>query len=881
MSKKKTKKQRKPWKQRPVAVPARKNKSDEPPARPDGSRKRIRSHVEFVYPKDSSSERKQFLFDKQRKSQSGFEQQSEQTSETLDDILSSKSGRKKHNEIELEGGKLSGLSVEDAIRDKLGCRPRANSTDGELKLPRRGLCDERMVLEAHKWKSFLTAGPPKGFKNLGNTCYLNSTLQCLAYLPTFSQTIMSLPVVPKGGNGRKPTKGQRITSMLSALFRQVHGVNGGTGTDRAISPHGVVRAVPNLGSGGSRSGYNFRPGQQEDAHEFLVHLLDAMQDGELRAAGINQHASGWRDRLPIPRLDETTFINRIFGGYLRSQVRCTKCGYCSNTYDPFLDLSLEVSKKSSSSVASAFSEFTRKETLDSRNRWKCSGCKKHVCALKQLTVFRPPLSLCIQLKRFTYGGGFGSFGTGWGFGHYAGKGMGISGRGGSKISKPIEFPAELKLPLSDGRTCEYNLTGVVIHIGSSASSGHYTAFVKKPGDASKNQWYHMDDSFVEPVSEKTVLKQRDAYVLFYCRKEVKVEYPSPPPRGFESAEAARESGVARARARSSSLDLGQFTPKDEIATQVALKSVGTNPLTSSDVSSSGGMKMKSDKSAPPLHTPKPTEVSEPADGAATRPSAQSKDSSISGDSSSSSSSSSNSSDSGNDSSSSESTGSDSSEPSNQEGGDGRTTISEAMASNAQNALHKSSSGNDTSKGDAEEDNNKLSMNMKIDDKTRVVIDRGGTRGKLEVMLGPRRGAKAWKPKASSSLDSKNELLGSVKVSKWGDDEGDEEDSDTLGTQHSQLQSEKRINVLKELDRQDRSRKRKMHLDGWNAMLDEGKVCGFNIVGRLCINRSLSYYCSSLPWCRPRRSKRSTKSLQWWCLSQERTRSTASKVVCKE
>jgi hypothetical protein len=36
--------------------------------------------------------------------------------------------------------------------------------------------------------------------------------------------------------------------------------------------------------------------------------------------GINPLKNGWRDRLPIPRLDETTLIHRMFGGYFRSQV---------------------------------------------------------------------------------------------------------------------------------------------------------------------------------------------------------------------------------------------------------------------------------------------------------------------------------------------------------------------------------------------------------------------------------------------------------------------------------------------------------------------------------------------------------------------------------
>lgn len=47
-------------------------------------------------------------------------------------------------------------------------------------------------------------------------------------------------------------------------------------------------------------------------------------------------------RKAAPRAAETTVIHRIFGGHLQSQVQCSSCGYKSNTFDPFLDLSLEI-----------------------------------------------------------------------------------------------------------------------------------------------------------------------------------------------------------------------------------------------------------------------------------------------------------------------------------------------------------------------------------------------------------------------------------------------------------------------------------------------------------------------------------------------------------
>lgn len=46
-------------------------------------------------------------------------------------------------------------SVNDAVLDKKGNRPRSNSTDVELNLPQRGLCEERAVLATHTWRSQL------------------------------------------------------------------------------------------------------------------------------------------------------------------------------------------------------------------------------------------------------------------------------------------------------------------------------------------------------------------------------------------------------------------------------------------------------------------------------------------------------------------------------------------------------------------------------------------------------------------------------------------------------------------------------------------------------------------------------------------------------
>lgn len=81
------------------------------------------------------------------------------------------------------------------------------------------------------------------------------------------------------------------------------------------------------------------------------------------------------------------------------QVKCTECQFCSNKYEPFLDLSLQIVK--AESLRKALYSFTAAEKLDGgKKEYRCERCKQKVQALKQLTIDKPPHVLTIHLKRF-------------------------------------------------------------------------------------------------------------------------------------------------------------------------------------------------------------------------------------------------------------------------------------------------------------------------------------------------------------------------------------------------------------------------------------------------------------------------------------------------
>eukprot|EP00752_Nemacystus_decipiens_P017873 g16023.t1 len=325
--------------------------------------------------------------------------------------------------------------------------------------PPKELYPDFRVKACLEWQRVYRMGP--GLRNLGNTCFLNATLQCLSYLPPLAQHLLKglYAQGPQGlaSRGPRPMGGfgefskVEILAAMEQHTKQVHqGQYPGLG---AISPRVLVKNLRMIGK-------QFRQGRQEDAHEFLRHLLDKMVDCCLKRTGVKSSAPN--------RLAETTAIGRIFGGYLRSRLKCTKCGYCSDTFDHFMDLSMELSN-GVRSVDVALKRFMATERLGSGNEWRCGGCKKPVQAEKSLSVFKPPNALVLQLKRFVFT------------------------RKACKIKDHVTFGDTLTLNVSGPeRSAVYDLTGVVVHAGGSMSSGHYFAYVR----SSAGVWHRMDDCTV-------------------------------------------------------------------------------------------------------------------------------------------------------------------------------------------------------------------------------------------------------------------------------------------------------------------------------------------------------------------------------------------------
>lgn len=351
-----------------------------------------------------------------------------------------------------------------------------------------------------------------GLRNLGNTCFMNSILQCLSHTKPLTDTLLKGSLL-KNINSSSSMKGkliQAFAELIKSMWKQ--------SSSDAVSPHSfktqIQRFAPRF------MGYN-----QQDAQEFLRFLLEGLHDdlNQVKSqpkytpcefdASLNDHENAeksWKNYLSR----DNSLMTDLFVGQLKSMLKCCDCGHTSITFDPFWDLSLPIPRKSrswsSSSIATRSSmtddddinlieciqSFTKEEVLDGDERPTCDKCKHKRKSTKKFSIQRFPSILVLHLKRFS----------------------GFSFR--SKLLTNVDFPQN-KLDLSgfaadpqDNRSAVYSLYAVSNHSGGTYG-GHYTAYCKHPVS---NQWHCFNDSRVDSLPSSRV-RGSQAYILFYKKME--------------------------------------------------------------------------------------------------------------------------------------------------------------------------------------------------------------------------------------------------------------------------------------------------------------------------------------------------------------------------
>jgi len=349
-----------------------------------------------------------------------------------------------------------------------------------------------------------------GLKNLGNTCFMNSVLQSLSNIEEFCNVLTSLPSLDEQIKSSKDTKKQvdrRISDgvIVTDELKKVLMALKQSDDKSAISPNSLFEAIWKVVP-------RFRGYQQQDAHEFLRYMLDRLHTELLHLLPGKLKAE--------PRIQSNSLVTSVFGGTLQSCVTCLTCKSTSKTNDPFLDLSIDIPqiytgppRKSKDKeilpvchVHDCLQKFVEREELADSEKFFCNSCKSKQPATKQFWIRRLPTVLCLHIKRFRW-----------------------SAYARTKIDTFIEFPLSgldmsgyLLKNLSGTRYSNagsslYDLAAVIVHHGTGAGSGHYTAFA-----TNNHAWFNFNDCSVKETDFQTVNSSR-AYILFYVQRDFQVK----------------------------------------------------------------------------------------------------------------------------------------------------------------------------------------------------------------------------------------------------------------------------------------------------------------------------------------------------------------------
>ena len=346
--------------------------------------------------------------------------------------------------------------------------------------------------------------PSLGLSNIGSTCYMNATVQCLAHLPEITEELIKIYFDAKNSNNfvnyiQTHNLSIEYTKLLIEIFFPLR-------DKKAFPPFDFKQT---LGNQESMFGNN----EAEDAKDLYIFLIETMNN-ELNG-GI---PAVYNDILRLnidprdPKKIKETFLNEFkrknntpFSNYLYgfsqtcsicSSCRCKMYNFeCFNVLSfPLLDVKNFIRQNINNynqytlSLNDCFTYYLKTDFYNGDNQLYCKACNSKQDSCLERIIDSTPKILVIILDR---------------------------GLDNKDFTEDFNFYEILDLSsfVSKDSISQYYLCGVITHLGESGPTGHFIAYCKMEASSS---WYKYNDSEVTLVNNsQEIINRGKPYILFY------------------------------------------------------------------------------------------------------------------------------------------------------------------------------------------------------------------------------------------------------------------------------------------------------------------------------------------------------------------------------